>query len=272
MEKNAYEIQQLNEIRHWRWKEPEVNSRSLGLVIEPRNWLVEKVAPRRYIEDALHNEISAAIRKFDTKDVIRNAGVASIADLKSKELELCDKLANEVHNWAIGDAAPASAEPVIMGLLGISIRVPALITLALRTIHKIGACYGFDLYGDSDNLMVLVIMSIAQANSHAEKYEAMSRVREFEFHFTGENLKTIEGKVILNRFRGEDFFWLDSLAKNLGMNMTKRMALAAFPFIRETTGGSVDGWYMNELGWAARRTFQELWLRANKKIADNEPT
>jgi hypothetical protein len=61
-----------------------------------------------------------------------------------------------------------------------------------------------------------------------------------------------------------------NLAKQLGVNITKRRALAAIPFIGAAVGGSVNGWYIKEVGWAARRSFQERWLLENKKIIDGE--
>jgi hypothetical protein len=59
-----------------------------------------------------------------------------------------------------------------------------------------------------------------------------------------------------------------NLAKQLGINLTKRKALAAIPVIGATIGGTVNGWYLKEVGWAARRAFQERWLIDNNKIID----
>lgn len=61
---------------------------------------------------------------------------------------------------------------------------------------------------------------------------------------------------------------IKNLAKQLGVNITKRKALAAIPFIGAAVGGSVNGWFIKEVGWAARRSFQERWLLENGKIME----
>ena len=61
---------------------------------------------------------------------------------------------------------------------------------------------------------------------------------------------------------------IKSLAKQLGINLTKRKALQAIPAIGALVGASVNGWYIKEVGWAARRAFQERWLLENHKIIE----
>ena len=41
----------------------------------------------------------------DEDDILRDGGVSYIEELRHKDLRLSDKLADEVHNWAIGTAA-----------------------------------------------------------------------------------------------------------------------------------------------------------------------
>ena len=61
---------------------------------------------------------------------------------------------------------------------------------------------------------------------------------------------------------------IKTLAKQLGINLTKRKALQSIPFIGAAVCASVNGWYLKEVGWAARRAFQERWLIDNQKILD----
>ena len=58
------------------------------------------------------------------------------------------------------------------------------------------------------------------------------------------------------------------MAKQIGINITKRKALQAIPVIGALVGGSVNGWYIKDVGWAARRAFQERWLIDNQKILE----
>ena len=61
---------------------------------------------------------------------------------------------------------------------------------------------------------------------------------------------------------------IKNLAKQLGVNLTKRKALHAIPAIGALVGASVNGWYIKEVGWTARRAFQERWLLENHKIME----
>jgi hypothetical protein len=75
-------------------------------------------------------------------DLLREAEVASARELHNLELERLDVLADGVHNWAVGVAAAEGAATGALGLAGMVADIPVVITLALRTIHKIGLCYG----------------------------------------------------------------------------------------------------------------------------------
>lgn len=63
---------------------------------------------------------------------------------------------------------------------------------------------------------------------------------------------------------------LRNLAKQLGVNLTKRKALAIVPAIGALVGGSANGWWIKEVGWAARRSFQERWLAGAGKLVMTE--
>ncbi len=56
-----------------------------------------------------------------------------------------------------------------------------------------------------------------------------------------------------------------SLARQLGINLTKRKALQAIPVIGAAVGGSVNAWYMHDVTTAARHAFQTRWLAERGK-------
>ncbi|MCX5832758.1 MAG: EcsC family protein [Deltaproteobacteria bacterium] len=45
--------------------------------------------------------------------------------------------------------------------------------------------------------------------------------------------------------------------------MTERKVLQAIPAIGAAVGGSANAWFINDVGWAARRAFQARWLIEN---------
>lgn len=265
----TYEQKQINEIAEWKAEEPGVISKAFGFVLEPMAWLVRKVVPEAAIRGAL--SASNAVAKFaaDTNDVCRDGGVKSVDELRTKDIELSDRLADEVHNWAIGLAVVEGAATGYPGLLGMAVDIPVIITIALRTIHKIGVCYGYEAKSEVDEKFVLGILAASGANTMEEKVAAIVAMRQIEVILAKMTWKKMTEAAAKQQLGKEAaLLTIKALAKQLGINITKRKALTAIPFIGAAVGGSVNGWYIKEVGWAARRMYQERWLIENHKIID----
>ncbi len=272
MKKNKltkYENDQIGEITKWKEDVPSVISKAFGLVLSPVTWLINKVIPQAAIRGALNFSSSAAEWLTDTDDIIRDAGVGSVADLKSLNLEISDDLANEVHNWAIGIASAEGGATGAIGLPGMAIDIPAIIVLALRTIHKIGICYGYEADTKEEKDFILAILAASGANDMEEKLAALATLRTIEVAVTKQTWKKMAEKAATDQMSKEaGIIGIKNLAKQLGINLTKRKVLQAIPVIGAAVGASVNGWYLKEVGWAARRIFQERWLIDNNKIID----
>ncbi len=159
--------------------------------------------------------------------------------------------------------------PVFWGILSAPVDIPAIITLATRTIDKIGLCYGYECTSESDKNFVLAILSASGANSMEEKMAAFAALRMVENTVMKQTWKQIAQKAVQDRLSNEAaIIAIRNLAKQLGIHLTKRKALQAIPAIGALVGGSVNGWYIKDVGWAARRAFQERWLIDNQKIID----
>ena len=258
---------QIKEIEAFKKEEPGVVSNAFGIVLEPLAWLVNKVVPQVAVRGALDFSNAMAHWMTDTTDIIRDGGVSSLAELRKKDLELSDKLADEVHNWAIGMAVTGGAGTGVFGLPGAVADVPIVITLALRTIHKIGTCYGYECKSELDKKFILGIMAVSGANSIQEKISAVAALRSVEVTIMKVTWKKMAEKAAESQLSKEAaILAVKNLAKQLSINITKRKALASIPVIGAAIGGTVNGWYIKEVGWAARRAFQEKWLIENGKI------
>ena len=53
---------------------------------------------------------------------------------------------------------------------------------------------------------------------------------------------------------------LRDVARQLGVNLTKRKAVNAVPVIGAAIGAAINAGFVKDVGWAARRTFQEMRL------------
>ena len=261
-----YEEEQFSSIVAWKNEEPGVVSNAFHTVLAPVEWLVSKVIPEKAVEGLLNAANSVAEWLADTNDIKRDGKVECIADLKSTDLETCDNLANSVHNWAITFATSEGGATGSAGIFGLAADIPMILTIALRTIHKIGLCYGYELTDEVGKQTLFGILSASGANTMKEKTAALVILQQLKVIIAKNSWKAIEKGAENLLVKEGVIIAVRALAKQLGVNLTKRKALQAIPVVGAAVGASVNGWYIKEVGWAARREFQERWLQENKKI------
>lgn len=262
-----YEQQQYQEIVEWKNQTPSVVSKTVGLVFKPITWVVSKVIPPKAIEGVLVACNGMAELITDSNDIIRDAKVSEISDLKTKDLHLSDQLANNIHNWAIGVAAVEGVATGATGIYGLIADVPALITMSFRVVHKIGLCYGFECKTEDDKQFVMGILSAASANTLSEKVASVAVLQKMNVMIAKTTWKKLAEKAATNKYGIEAaIITIKSVAKQLGINITKRKAAQAIPVIGAGVGAAINTAFINDVAWAARRSFQERWLMINKKI------
>lgn len=257
-----YEQEQYDAIKKWQAEEPGIVSQAMGVISKPFVWLAEQIIPQKAIEGALSGASGLAQWLTDVDDIKRDGNVNSISDLRYKDLELSDKLANEVHNWAIGIAATEGGVAGATGLPGMIADIPAIVTQGLRVIYKIGICYGFEPKSEEDKNFVLGIMSAAGANTMQEKNMAVLLLKQIGVMLTKTAWKNMAQKGAV----GAAVIALKNLVKQIGINLTKRKALQAIPGIGAAVGATMNAQFINDIAWAARRSFQERWLRDNGRL------
>lgn len=225
-----YEAGQLEQIEALKAEVPGVISHAMGLFALPLAWVAQKALPGAAIQGALDLSNLVARHLTDVDDVLRDAGVSSIEELRHLDLERLDRLANRVHDWAMGVAAAEDAQFI---------------------------------YG---------VLSISGANSMKEKVASLGFLRTLEVVLVKQTWKAMSDRAVANRLSQEGALVLArTLARQLGINLTRRKALAVIPVIGAVVGGSANGWWLKEVGWAARRAFQERWLvDAGKLVASPE--
>ena len=113
------------------------------------------------------------------------------------------------------------------------------------------------------------VLATAGANTMQEKVASLLSVRSIQATLMKQTWKKMAETAATNQLSKEGaIIGLRQLAKQLSINITKRKALAAIPFIGAAVGGSMNAWYIRDIGWAARRLFQERWLLDNGKILE----
>jgi hypothetical protein len=267
MDLGDYEKEQIRAIAEWKEEKPSAVRTALGFVLFPLSIFIQAVIPRPAIRRAIEGASAAAEWLADEGEVRRKGEVSAIGELRTKDLRRSDKLAHEVHHWAVGLAAAEGVGSGFWGLYGLALDIPFIITFALRTIHKIGLCYGYQAKDEEGRRFVLALLSVAGANTPGEKAEAIKILRAIDLMVAKRTMKTVAEKAVLRQLAKETvLISMEKLSSQVGINITERKVLQAIPAIGAAVGGSVNGWFLNDVGWAARRAFQERWLIENDLI------
>jgi hypothetical protein len=267
MNLETYEKEQIRAIAKWKEEKPSVVRTALSFVLFPISVSIQSVIPRAAIRGAIEGTSTAAKWLVDEGEVRRKGRVSEIIELRTKDLRLSDKLAKEVHRWAVGLAAAEGAGSGFWGIWGLAVDIPFIITFALRTIHKIGLCYGYQVKDEKDRDFVFILLSAAGANTPNEKAEAVKILRAVDILIAKQTIKTVYEKAVQRQLSKEAvLISLEKLSGQLGINITERKILQTIPAIGAAVGGSVNGWFLNDVARAARCGFQERWLIENNRI------
>lgn len=82
-------------------------------------------------------------------------------------------------------------------------------------------------------------------------------------------VEVVSESVALSLFsRKGAIMTIQKLARQLGINITKRKVLQLVPALGALVGGVANAWYINDIATAARRSFQERWLMDNRKYSN----
>lgn len=268
MKQSDYLMQQYALIKAWENEEPGVVSKTFGKLLSPVGKLISAVVPESVIESAINAANAAAQYLTDTADVLRDGNVESIEELRTKDLKLCDQMADSVHNWAIGIATAEGVAVGATGLPGIAADIPFITTLALRTIHKIGVCYGYVAdasNAEEEKAFVLGVLATANASTLGEKASFILGLKQISLLIQRNAWKKLAEMGTANLL-AKSIVSVRQAAKLIGVNLTKRKASQSIPFIGGAVGAALNASFINDIAWAARRSYQRRWLEENKVI------
>jgi EcsC protein family len=242
-----YEAEQVEQIAGWKSTPPNAFSELFKLITTSVSNLVEKVIPDRLVIGAIEKAYQVSERIAGQEDIKRQGGVAQLGELREKPLEECDRLAQGVAVTALTLATIEGAATGAAGVLTTVIDIPLLFILSLRTILRVGHCYGYSLDHPHDRTFVLGVLITATSGSLATKRKRLDQLREIKHLLVEETQEEIladEALAIL--------FQLEIFEEVPGVGLISG-ALLNLAFVRRV-----------EI--TARRVFQERWLEDNGKV------
>lgn len=259
---SEYETRQLQQIREWQDEQPGWGTRLLARPGSKVAGAVQALVPEDALRAALDGVNRVAEKFSDEGPILKRAGIESLTELRSGKLEVCDKLMRTEQRRAMAMAGVGGAAFGIAGAAGMVADVPALIALALRTIHRVGLCYGEDLRQPAHRRLAIGVFALASANSLEEKQTAVVALRDFH----PRSLDAAAWRDGVERAAERELakeaavFSLQNLASKLGINLGRRKAAGVVPVLGALIGGSVNAWYLYDIAQVSRYVFQERWL------------
>lgn len=256
-----YERKALKQLRAWQAEPPSWGTRLLakpgGKVAE----MVNVVVPASALRAALKGADSLGRRLADERPILKRAGVADLAALRRLPLEQLDALSRTVTRRALLLGGATGALFGVAGAAGLVADVPTLLTLAMRTIHRVGLCYGEKPAADDERRLALGIFALVSANSAGEKAAAVRALRAGTALVDAAWRDGVERIAERELAKDATAYSLQNLARAIGLNLGKRKIAGSVPVVGAAVGAAVNAWYLSDVAQAARYTFQERWLR-----------
>jgi hypothetical protein len=250
----------ISDISEWKGRPPSVLSGLIGNATFPITWLVRQMIPTAAIQGAL------AGVDWVGKNTTTAPGTSDHDDISS-----CNRYSDQVINFHIALAATEGGAAGLFGLPAMVVDIPVVISLAMRQIRQVGREYGFDADTEEEQQFVYSVMSSASANNQEEKLAAIATNAYLVNLLTKNTWKALAQQAAGQQIGGAAaVIAIKNLAKQLGINITKRSALAAIPVIGAAVGASANGWFMRDVGIAAQNLYQERWLKQRNLWIDDE--
>lgn len=273
----SFEKQQLEAIEKWSKIEPSLFDKVLDKALDPAKKVIQVIVPEAAIEGAINLIDKFAGALADSEDIKRDGKVSSIEELRTKNLKVSDDIANNVHNWAVSLAAVEGGSTGALGFAGLALDIPALMTLSIRTIHKIALCYGYECNTREDQQFILGVIQAANAGTEADKVNSifllqciatMAAKTSWKKMAEKAAAKLTEEQVIAlcEKYIAKGLLSVKDLAKLIGIHISKDLVEKSVPIIGGVIGAGCNSAYVNDIAWAARYMYSQRWLIDNGKI------
>lgn len=259
---NAYEQAALQRIRDWQAEIPGWGSR---LLAKPGNKVAQAVqvlVPARALQAALTGADKLGRKLSDERSILKRAGVGELSAVRTRPLEANDRLARSVSLRARALGGFTGAVFGVAGAAGLVADIPTLLTLAMRTIHRTGLCYGDKPPAGDRRRLGLAIFALVSANSMEEKTAALEALQQGSGAVQDAVWRDGIERVTERELAKEaTVYSLQNLARAIGLNLGRRKAAGSIPVIGAAVGAAVNAWYLADVAQAAGYVFQERWLQ-----------
>lgn len=248
-----YEQAQIAAIAAWKSASPNLAKRVIRSITNPLGNLVNKVLPQAAVDSVMDgiNKMASQLAKDDSilKDPwLQSQGVKSLEEIAAQPLEFADTLADRIISDAEHIALGMGAATGTGGLVAAAAGLPVMVTGALRVIYRVCQAYGYATDRPRDRLLMLHILALSTATDADERARAMDNYqRQIETSF------------------------LHAAVEDSAQNALQRAVLgvelgSVVPGFSIAFSAYLNRAFVSNAGLAAKRVFQESWLRDHGKV------
>jgi hypothetical protein len=266
-----YETKQVARIRKWRSRRPGWTARMVAKLTAPIVWMFRQLIPPGAVEAALHGNFWLARRWARERTTLRSLGASSFAELTDAELLQVDRAVRKIHRRATYLAALIGVVSGTFGIFALPVGMAAALNVALRTIHRIGLCYGYEAQTEAERLFIYYTLSLAGNRAPDEKTVSLDALRELQARIASAPPEPVAGELVDDKTRHHAFTIAhQDFSREITKQLVQVRLLTAIPGIGAVMGLIVDTNYMRSVGWAARHAYQMRWLRERGRWPDGE--
>jgi len=247
-----YEQQQVEKIAGWKAEPPAYLAAILSRLTHPLVNFTEHVVRRETVVESIRDAYACSEVSVHRDRVLQKAGVERIHELRHRDLQFCDQLAEEMALEAGRDAMFWGASAGGGNLLAALTSVRALMGYCLKTIHTMGYCYGFGTDEPHERDFVLGVLLIASASTLEEKHHAFG------------SLGKVEDMILEEAFE-------DLLQDAVGERILESAGLMGIPMAGILAGAVHSAATIEHTAAVAKYCFAERWLRHRHHIARISP-
>lgn len=249
-------VKVLDEQRKFEQKRATRLGRGTERVTAPASRLIRKVLPPKAMQSAL-----------DMAD--RGAGLTLPKGAMGHDVNVlaeCEAAALRVQAVAAGTSAATGGFAGWFGGVGMTVDIPATITLAARNVRATGLAYGFAGDSEDERIFRLMMLELATTIGFEARQDTLARLNKIARELNEPEMRILTEKAgdwVMDKV-------IDRVGRALGVDLLKRKAGQVVPIAGGLVGAGVNASFQTDVSRAARYGYRQRWLMHRRLIGGPE--
>ena len=245
-----YEQYAIQKVAEWKSSRPSSLTIFVDTFTKPITWAVGHCVPKSVVTNLVSSLEVMASKADGVRDILVAAKIRDVSEMFVKSLEECDTIAKHL---SLRAERFSMVEGMATEFAGPAVSVPRQLLSALRSIAKIGHCYGYRLDRKIDRGTVIDILEIAMLQEPEERQQVLAALH-----------------AALDAKKDPSLGQADVLARTTRA-MIAEETLDMIPVVGTAMAFIFDNTFMHHVDDTARYVFKERWLRDTGRVASIPP-